>query len=104
MIIKTNANNTPHLHAIYSISTFYLGPDRWDEIHLVPGECHIKQSPINIIPQDAIYDERLKTQPLEFVYDASQAKQLTNNGHSVQVTYNCDGSCKFNCFIHFHVK
>ena len=59
-------------------------------MHLVPGECHIKQSPINIIPQDAIYDERLKTQSLEFVYDVSQAKQLTNNGHSVQVTYNCD--------------
>ena len=72
-----------------------LGPDHWDEMHLVPDECHKKQSPINIIPHETKYDERLKNKPLQFVYDPSQATQLMNNGHSVQVIYNCEGSCKF---------
>ena len=73
---------------------FSSGPDQWDDLHLVPEECHVKQSPINIIPQDAVYDETMKNVPLELVYDSSQAKQLINNGHSLQVTYHCDGSCK----------
>lgn len=68
------------------------GPDHWDEMHLVAKKIHIKQSPINIVPSEAVFEEKLQRKPLEVVYDASQAQQLINNGHSIQVTYDCEGS------------
>ncbi|TNN38691.1 Carbonic anhydrase [Liparis tanakae] len=62
------------------------GPDKWGE------DCPIangpRQSPINIVPNEAKFDPTLK--PLKLRYDASNAKGILNNGHSFQVDYEDD--------------
>ncbi|XP_063780122.1 carbonic anhydrase 13-like [Pseudophryne corroboree] len=59
------------------------GPAVWHELFpLANGE---RQSPINIITKDAIYDPSLK--PLHVDYDASSAKVIINSGHSFSVEF-----------------
>lgn len=64
-------------------------------MHLVPDECHVKQSPINIVPSEAVLEEKLTTSPLDFRYDPTKAKKIVNNGHSILVTYDCEGSREY---------
>lgn len=66
------------------------GPATW--VSVAPAAAGNRQSPINIQPAEAKFDQNLKDRPIAVKYDASQASELFNNGHSVQVNYGADGS------------
>nr|XP_060644433.1 carbonic anhydrase 7 [Anolis sagrei ordinatus] len=57
------------------------GPSEWCNSYPIAEGSH--QSPIDIIPTQAIYDPCLK--PLGFSYDSCSSLDITNNGHSVMV-------------------
>ncbi|OCT76949.1 hypothetical protein XELAEV_18032153mg [Xenopus laevis] len=59
------------------------GPDVWQDLFpLANGD---RQSPINIITKDALYDPSL--QPLLVDYDPHSAKVISNSGHTVAVEF-----------------
>ncbi|XP_068093689.1 carbonic anhydrase 13-like [Hyperolius riggenbachi] len=59
------------------------GPEVWHELFpLANGD---RQSPIDIITQDAKYDPSLT--PLHFDYDPSSAKVIMNSGHTFTVEF-----------------
>uniref|UniRef100_A0A3P9AIW9 Carbonic anhydrase n=2 Tax=Esox lucius TaxID=8010 RepID=A0A3P9AIW9_ESOLU len=59
------------------------GPDKWVEgFPIADGP---RQSPIDIIPGEAVFDAALK--PLTLKYDPATSIDILNNGHSFQVTY-----------------
>ncbi|CAL8370551.1 unnamed protein product [Boreogadus saida] len=59
------------------------GPETWEKGFSVANGP--RQSPINIIPNQAQYDRSLK--PLKLKYDPSDSSGILNNGHSFQVDY-----------------
>ncbi|XP_039610240.1 carbonic anhydrase-like isoform X2 [Polypterus senegalus] len=59
------------------------GPSAWSKSF--PIADGPRQSPINIIPEQAQHDPSLK--PLTLKYDPSTANGILNNGHSVQVSF-----------------
>lgn len=67
------------------------GPDTWGKV--APAALGNRQSPINIVPSEAKNDESLAASPIKYVYDASKAGKLINNGHSAQIAYASEGSC-----------
>ncbi|XP_075069843.1 carbonic anhydrase 13-like [Mixophyes fleayi] len=65
------------------------GPKVWHDLFpLANGD---RQSPINIITKDAIYDSSLK--PLHLNYDECSSKVIMNTGHTFNVEYD-DGEDK----------
>uniref|UniRef100_A0A8D0BWS7 Carbonic anhydrase 7 n=1 Tax=Salvator merianae TaxID=96440 RepID=A0A8D0BWS7_SALMN len=59
------------------------GPSEWHKLYPVAqGNC---QSPIDIIPAQAIYDPCLK--PLSISYRSGSSLDISNNGHSVMVDF-----------------
>lgn len=66
-----------------SLEHVFVGPDKWgDEYPVANGP---RQSPINIVPNEAQYDSSLKA--LKLRYDPSNSKGILNNGHSFQVDF-----------------
>uniref|UniRef100_A0A8C4ZW15 Carbonic anhydrase n=1 Tax=Gadus morhua TaxID=8049 RepID=A0A8C4ZW15_GADMO len=61
----------------------YNGPETWEKGFPVANGP--RQSPINIIPNQALYERSLK--PLKLKYDPSNSSSILNNGHSFQVDY-----------------
>ncbi|KAM8838715.1 carbonic anhydrase [Synchiropus picturatus] len=59
------------------------GPDKWQENYPVANGA--RQSPINIVPNEAQYDRSLKA--LKLKYDPSNSTGILNNGHSFQVDF-----------------
>lgn len=59
------------------------GPDKWADNYPVANGP--RQSPIDIIPKEAVYDPDLK--PLKLSYDPANAAGILNNGHSFQVDF-----------------
>lgn len=59
------------------------GPDTWGEEF--PVANGVRQSPIDIIAAEAVYDKSLK--PLKIKYNPADTDGLLNNGHSVQVNF-----------------
>ncbi|KAF7640953.1 hypothetical protein LDENG_00003380, partial [Lucifuga dentata] len=59
------------------------GPDKWAADFPVANGP--RQSPINIVTQDARYDPSLKA--LKLRYDPSNTNGILNNGHSFQVDF-----------------
>ncbi len=53
------------------------------------------QSPINIIPTNAKFDNNLNEFPLDMAYNPSSVTTLINDGHTIQVFYDPNGSCKY---------
>ncbi|KAL1006949.1 hypothetical protein UPYG_G00079540 [Umbra pygmaea] len=62
------------------------GPDKW--CAGFPIANGLRQSPIDIIPGEAVFDAALK--PLNLKYDPATSIDILNNGHSLQVTYTDD--------------
>ncbi|KAH0619544.1 hypothetical protein JD844_000260, partial [Phrynosoma platyrhinos] len=58
-------------------------PSEWYKSYPIAQGNH--QSPIDIIPTQAIYDPCLK--PLGFSYELCSSLDITNNGHSVTVNF-----------------
>ena len=79
---------------------FSTGPDTWGE-H-TPDANGSQQSPVNIVPSDAEFDQALKDRPLKWTYDAKQAQKLVNTGRSIQVIYNSEGSCRLIAIIYLY--
>ena len=68
------------------------GPATWSGI--APAAVGARQSPIDIVPSEAEYDEALASTPLQYRYDASQAHTLINTGQQAQLLYHGEGSSK----------
>jgi carbonic anhydrase len=66
------------------------GPETW--LHVAPAAKGLHQSPINIKTDDAEFEASLRVRPLRIEYVPENSKKLTNNGHSVQVTIDGEGS------------
>lgn len=66
------------------------GPHTWTKV--APAALGKRQSPIDIIPSKARYDNSLREKPFKMVYAPGNAKTITNNGKSVTVAYNYEGS------------
>ncbi|XP_077470620.1 carbonic anhydrase [Stigmatopora argus] len=59
------------------------GPDKWEEGYPIANGP--RQSPVDIVPKDALFSASLK--PLKLKYDPSNSTGILNNGHSFQVDY-----------------
>lgn len=59
------------------------GPDRWADSYPVANGT--RQSPIDIIPKEALFDSSLN--PLKLSYDPANTAGILNNGHSFQVDF-----------------
>lgn len=59
------------------------GPDKWAEEYPVANGP--RQSPINIVSKEAMFDPSLK--PLKLKYNPNDAMSILNNGHSFQVDF-----------------
>lgn len=69
------------------------GPDKWaDNFPVANGP---RQSPIDIVPGEASFDEGLP--PLQLTYDPSTCLDILNNGHSFQVTFLDDADSSSQC-------
>lgn len=66
------------------------GPTTWT--HVAPAAKGLHQSPINIRQTDTVFDKMLSAQPLNIHYIPVNSKTLLNNGHSVQVVIDGEGS------------
>ncbi|CAL8313411.1 unnamed protein product [Merluccius merluccius] len=62
------------------------GPDKWAKSF--PVADGPRQSPIDVVPAQAVFDGGLK--PLRLQYDPSTSMDILNNGHSFQVTFTDD--------------
>lgn len=68
------------------------GPHMWGQI--VPiADIGMRQSPIDIIPREATYQEALATRPLRTLYLPQNSKNIINNGKSIQVCIDGADSC-----------
>ncbi|XP_062845693.1 carbonic anhydrase 7 [Trichomycterus rosablanca] len=59
------------------------GPSTWDRAY--PIAQGARQSPINIVPEEAVFDSRLP--PIFLSYDNCTSLSISNNGHSVVVEF-----------------
>ncbi|KAJ8277583.1 hypothetical protein GJAV_G00077030 [Gymnothorax javanicus] len=59
------------------------GPDKW--VENFPIADGPRQSPVDIVPDEARYDSAL--QALNLKYDGSTSRSIVNSGHSFQVDY-----------------
>lgn len=66
------------------------GPATWT--HVAPAARGLHQSPVNIQTGDVLYEPVLTSKPLNFHYVPANSKSISNNGHSVQVTIDGEGS------------
>eukprot|EP00914_Ancora_sagittata_P023035 GHVO01045706.1.p1 GENE.GHVO01045706.1~~GHVO01045706.1.p1 ORF type:complete len:262 (+),score=46.34 GHVO01045706.1:653-1438(+) len=66
------------------------GPATWGTV--APAANGKRQSPIDILPAQAKYDNTLKDKPFKMVYAPGNAKAITNNGKSVTMAYDPAGS------------
>ncbi|XP_034039188.1 carbonic anhydrase [Thalassophryne amazonica] len=64
------------------------GPHKWAEDFPVANGS--RQSPINIVTSDTLYDPTLK--PVKLTFDPSTCTGILNNGHSIQVDFEDDTS------------
>lgn len=71
---------------LVNINVHYAGPDKWADNYPVANGP--RQSPIDIVPKEALFDSALK--PLKLSYDPSNAAGILNNGHSFQVDFQDD--------------
>lgn len=62
---------------------FTLGPDAWHKDY--PIAQGNRQSPIDIVPGETVYDANLP--PLFLNYDHCTSINISNNGHSVVVEF-----------------
>ncbi|XP_051831032.1 carbonic anhydrase 7 isoform X2 [Antechinus flavipes] len=59
------------------------GPSEWHKLYpIAQGD---RQSPINIVSSQAVYDPTLK--PLVLAYESCMSLSISNNGHSVMVEF-----------------
>lgn len=66
------------------------GPSTWP--HVAPAARGLHQSPIDIRTEETMFDSHLQTKPLKIQYVPANSKTLINNGHSVQVVIDGEGS------------
>lgn len=66
------------------------GPSTWSKV--APAAKGLHQSPVDIRTSEAVYDRVLTVKPLEIRYVPLHSKALLNNGHSVQVLIDGEGS------------
>lgn len=66
------------------------GPHTWPE-HF-PAAKGTNQTPIDIVPSEAVYDATLKDKQIKYTYVPANSKSVTNNGHSFQVAIDGTGS------------
>ena len=76
---------------------YFSGPASWAE-H-VEGARGKHQSPVDIQPAEAKFDSELKGNPLKIEYKPGNVQKLVNNGHTVVVKYNSEGSSKYNIIL-----
>jgi len=66
------------------------GPHTWTNV--APAAKGLHQSPVNIVSTDVAFDPQLEASPLVIQYDPTKSKSILNNGHSVQVVIDGEGS------------
>ena len=71
----------------------HVGPQYWPEMFPAAGGQH--QSPITIRSAQADFCQTLRDTPLIISYNAAMANQLTNTGHTAQVTVDGDDSSAY---------
>ncbi len=82
LVINLVNSHRPAL-SYFGFEHAFLGPDKWaDDFPVANGP---RQSPIDIVPKEALYDSSLK--PLKLKYDPSNSTSILNNGHSFQVDF-----------------
>lgn len=65
--------------------TFCIGPDDWESVASACGRS--KQSPINIVTKQVVFDSRLT--PVQFTgYQETVNTVITNNGHTGKLLLN----------------
>lgn len=75
-----------YLFLATSLCSFIKGPEKWEEDFPIANGP--RQSPIDIVPNQAQHDPSLKL--LKLKYDPATAKGILNNGHSFQVDFDDD--------------
>jgi hypothetical protein len=85
---KANIRGFPSsIYTTYLYCPFYIGPTKWRKNYPKANGNH--QSPINIKTKIAVYDENLiKTKSLMINYDPLCCEELSNNGHTFQISCN----------------
>jgi len=66
------------------------GPHTWTEV--APAAKGLHQSPVNINTAEVEYDTQLEAKPLVIQYDPAKSKSILNNGHSLQILIDGEGS------------
>jgi carbonic anhydrase len=66
------------------------GPSHWT--HVAPAAKGLHQSPINIRSSDVTFDEALTKSALTINYVPANSRTILNNGHSVQIGIDGEGS------------
>lgn len=102
---NSQSKNEEHNHWSYEGET---APEHWAEIEKNSDCGGNKQSPINIIEIDAIYDS-LPENKLDFFYnEKTNITEVQNNGHSIEFDFELGDSISFKneiyhlLQIHFH--
>jgi carbonic anhydrase len=66
------------------------GPATW--CNVAPAAKGLHQSPVDIEAADTVFDPKLAASPLQITYVPANSKSILNNGHSVQVLIDGEGS------------
>uniref|UniRef100_A0A673GVT0 Alpha-carbonic anhydrase domain-containing protein n=1 Tax=Sinocyclocheilus rhinocerous TaxID=307959 RepID=A0A673GVT0_9TELE len=65
------------------VNIVFLGPSEWyKDYPIAEGN---RQSPIDIVPAEAVFDARLS--PISLSYNNCTSVSISNNGHSVVVEF-----------------
>lgn len=65
------------------LNIVFLGPSEWHKDYpIAEGN---RQSPIDIVPSEAVFDARLS--PISLSYNNCTSVSISNNGHSVVVEF-----------------
>ncbi len=68
---------------VWLVNIVFLGPSEWyKDYPIAEGN---RQSPIDIVPADAVFDARLS--PISLSYNNCTSVSISNNGHSVVVEF-----------------
>lgn len=74
-------NRAKHIHS--ALPKILAGPSAWHKSY--PIAQGTRQSPINIVPEETVYDSRLPA--ISLSYDKCTSLTISNNGHSVVVEF-----------------
>ncbi|XP_016105142.1 carbonic anhydrase 7-like [Sinocyclocheilus grahami] len=68
---------------VWLVNIVFLGPSAWYKVYpIAEGN---RQSPIDIVPADAVFDAKLS--PISLSYNNCTSVSISNNGHSVVVEF-----------------